>query len=63
VTPLAEGFGAIGMGDFDLAFNCLDEAISHKTNFMNLLAVEPFFQPLRNDRRFTRLLKKLNLAN
>ena len=61
VTPLAEAFAAIGMGDFDLALQCLDEAISHKTNFVNLLAVEPFFHPLHADRRFARLLKKLNL--
>jgi serine/threonine-protein kinase len=63
VTPLAEGLAAIGMGNFDLAFQCLDEAIDHKTNFVNLLAVEPFFHPLRADRRFARLLKKLNLAH
>jgi serine/threonine-protein kinase len=62
VTPLAEGFAAIGLGDLDLAFQCLDEAINHKTNFMNLLAVEPFFTPLHADRRFTKLLKKLNLS-
>jgi serine/threonine-protein kinase len=62
VTPLAEGFAAIGMRDLDLAFQCLDEAINHKTNFMNLLAVEPFFTPLHADRRFTKLLKKLNLS-
>jgi serine/threonine-protein kinase len=62
VTPLAEGFAAIGIGDLDLAFQCLDEAISHKTNFMNLLAVEPFFTPLHADRRFAKLLKKLNLS-
>jgi serine/threonine-protein kinase len=61
VTPLAEGFAAIGMSDFDLAFKCLDEAIDHKTNFVNLLAVEPFFHPLHPDRRFAKLLKKLNL--
>jgi serine/threonine-protein kinase len=63
VTPLAEGFAAIGMGDFDLAFKCLDEAINHKTIFINLLAVEPFFQPLHADRRFAKLLKKLNLSH
>jgi adenylate cyclase len=63
VTPLAEGFAAIGMGDFDLAFKCLDEAINHKTIFINLLAVEPFFQPLLTDRTFSRLLKKLNLSH
>jgi hypothetical protein len=29
---------------------------------VNLLAVDPFFQPLRADRRFARLLKKLSLS-
>jgi adenylate cyclase len=63
VTPMAEGFAAIGMGDFDLAVQCLDEAIDHKTSFINLLAVEPFFHPMRTDRRFARLLKKLSLPH
>jgi serine/threonine-protein kinase len=63
VTPLAEGFAAIGMGDFDMAFQRLDEAINHKIHFVNLLAVEPFFHPLRADPRFAKLLKKLNLSN
>lgn len=62
ITPLAEGLAAIGIGDLELAFQCLDEAITHKTNFMNLLAVEPFFTPLLADRRFTKLLKTLNLS-
>jgi serine/threonine-protein kinase len=61
VTPLAEGFAAVGMGDFDVALRWLDEAIDHKTNFVNLLAIEPFFHPLQADRRFANLLKKLNL--
>jgi serine/threonine-protein kinase len=63
VTPLAEGFAAIGMGNFDLAFKCLDEAINHKTIFVNLLAIEPFFHSLHADRRFAKLLKKLNLLH
>jgi serine/threonine-protein kinase len=50
------------MRNFDLAFQCLDKAINDKTNFINLLAVEPFFHPLHADRRFARLLKKLNLS-
>jgi serine/threonine-protein kinase len=62
VTPLAESFAAVGMGDFDLALQSLDEAINHKTNFVNLLAIEPFFHPLHLDRRFAKLLKKLNLS-
>jgi serine/threonine-protein kinase len=63
VTPLAEAFAAIGMEDFDLAFQRLDEAIEHKTNFINLLGIDPFYNPIRSDIRFTRLLKRLNLPN
>ena len=63
VTPLAEGFAAVAMGDFDLAFHCLEQAIEHKTNFVNLLAVEPFFHPLYADRRFAKLLNRLNLSH
>jgi serine/threonine-protein kinase len=61
VTPLAEAFAAIGIGDQDLAFQRLKEAIEHKTNFVNLVAVEPFFDPLRSDGRFSGLLKTLSL--
>ncbi len=61
VTPLAEALAAIGLEDFDLAFRRLDEAVDHKTNFVDLLGVEPFFQPLRGDRRFAKILKRLNL--
>lgn len=61
VTPLAEAMAAVGLEDFDLAFQRLDEAIDHKTNFANLLSVDPFFQPLRRDPRFARILKRLNL--
>jgi adenylate cyclase len=62
VTPLAEAFAAIGMEHVDLAFQRLAQAIEHKTNFVNLLAVEPFFDPLRSDSRFGRLLERLNLS-
>lgn len=61
VTPLAQGFAAIGMEEFDLAFQRLDEAIDHQTNFVNALGIDPFFDPLRPDRRFNKLLKRLNL--
>ena len=63
VTPLADALAAIGMGNLDLAFRYIAEAIEHKTNFVNLLAVEPFFQPLRADRRFAKLVKLLNLPS
>jgi serine/threonine-protein kinase len=62
VTPLGIGLAAIGMSDFELAFRKLEEAIEDRTNFVNMLAGEPFFDPLRGDSRFPKLLKKLRLA-
>jgi len=53
VTPLGEALAALGMGDREAALELLGEAIEHRTNFVNLLAVEPYFHPLRNERRFT----------
>jgi adenylate cyclase len=62
VSPLAEAFAAIGMKHFDVAFQRLNAAIEDKTAFVNLLAIEPFFEPLRSDQRFTSLLNRLNLS-
>ena len=62
VSPLAEAFAAVGMKHFDLAFERLNEAIEDKTAFVNLLGIEPFFEPLRRDHRFARLLEGLNLS-
>jgi serine/threonine-protein kinase len=62
VTPLAQAFAAIGMEDYNVAFQRLEQAIDDKTNFVNMLRIEPFFEPVRNDRRFTKLLKKLNVS-
>ncbi len=63
VTPLAQALAAVGIGDHHLAFQRLEEAVDQKTNFVNMLGVEPFFDPLRHDCRFTNLLKRLNLPH
>jgi adenylate cyclase len=47
---------------FDVALQRLDEAIDHKTAFVNPLANEPFFELFRSDQRFASLLRRLNLA-
>ena len=62
VTPLAMGMCAIGMGDTDDAFHFLNAAVEDRTNFINLVAVDPFFSPLAKDPRFSQLLRALNLA-
>jgi adenylate cyclase len=63
VTPLAYALAATGMDHRDLAFKRLAEAIEHKTTFVNMLGIEPFFEPLRKDRLFFSVLKTLNLSH
>ena len=63
VTPLAEALASIGMHNLNLAFQRLSDAIEHRTNFINLLAVDPYFDPLRKDFRFRKLLRKLQLTS
>lgn len=63
VTPLAFGLAAIGMGQLDVAFQNLEAAVEDNTNFVNMLRVEPFFEPLRKDPRLPGLLRKLNLTD
>jgi tetratricopeptide (TPR) repeat protein len=49
------------MGDLDHAFDWLEIGVDPLALFMRALAVEPIFDPLRNDPRYPLLLKRLNL--
>jgi serine/threonine-protein kinase len=51
----------IGLGDYDQAFYWLEKAYDHREYDLNFLKVEPLFDPLADDQRFTELLKKMGL--
>ena len=60
-APMRTAMSHIDLGLIRARHGDLDEAIDHKTNFVNLLAVDPYFDPLRSDHRFAQALKRLNL--
>ncbi len=51
----------IGLGATDQAFAWLEQAYAEHSDQLAYLAVEPFFDPLRGDPRFDRLLERLRL--
>ncbi len=54
---IADLYGVLG--DKDQAFALLDKAYDERDNMMVLLKVEPMFDPLRSDPRFTDLLRRV----
>jgi TolB-like protein/DNA-binding winged helix-turn-helix (wHTH) protein/tetratricopeptide (TPR) repeat protein len=51
----------LGMGDKEKAFEYLQEAYSQRSTIMTSLKVEPAFDPLRGDPRFTEMLHRVHL--
>ena len=52
----------IGLGETDLAFKWLEQAYQERLWYLTLLAVDPLFDRLRGDERFTNLVRRMNLT-
>jgi TolB-like protein/Flp pilus assembly protein TadD len=52
----------VGLGEKDQAFAALEKAYEARVDFLFWLKVEPLFDELRLDPRFTDLLRRMNLA-
>ena len=64
--PLPTPFYAvvyIAFGDFKKALSILEEAYENRVPSMNILMVEPIFDPLRDEPRFKALLSKMGLSS
>jgi TolB-like protein len=61
VRPVSMAQLHAGFGDFDQAFQWLDKAYEQHDTMLRFLKVEPFWDPVRRDPRFDRLLKRINL--
>ena len=53
----------IGLGDHDQAFVWLDKAYEERADALVTLKVEPVFDPLRGDPRFSDLLRRVGLSD
>lgn len=63
VSPYTVATIYAGLGDKDQAFKSLEKAFEERDIWLMNLSVDPQFTPLRNDRRFADLLKRIGLAS
>jgi len=63
VSPFYVAIVYLGLGKNDAAMNWLQKAYDDRSNGLVFLKVEPELDPLRSDRRFISLLRKLNFPN
>jgi tetratricopeptide (TPR) repeat protein len=52
----------LGLNENDQAFDWLEEAYKEQSNILQFLKVHPYFDPIRGDRRFADLLRRVGLA-
>ena len=53
----------IGLGDKDQAFRWLDKAYEDRSEWLTWIAIEPKLDPIRDDPKFERLLRRMNLPS
>lgn len=63
ITPIVFALLYMDLGDKDGAFEWFARAVEQHSMFIDELKVEPMYDSLHSDPRFTALLKKMNLAN
>jgi serine/threonine-protein kinase len=62
VPPSTFAFCAIGVGDWDSAFEWMDRAVEGRDPIIMPIRSFPFLDPVRGDARYGALLKKMRLA-
>ena len=63
VTEYGVALVHAGLGDRDGAFEWLDRAVAARSHWLVWLALDPRWNPLRHDCRFTALLGRIGLSN
>lgn len=51
---------AVARGRYDEAIQWLEQGLAERSHWMDLLAVHPFFDPLRDDARFRAIVRQVN---
>jgi tetratricopeptide (TPR) repeat protein len=60
VSPMLGALIAIGMGEYDQAFDWLEQCYADRAQMLSEIKAEPAFDPLRQDPRYADLLRRMN---
>src|SRR6266849_3157687 len=61
VTPVALCIAHLGLRNVDQVFHWLDRAYEDRRGWLTYMKVDPIFDPVRNEPRYTAFLKRMNL--
>ena len=59
LPPVQRAFIHIGIGEYDKALELLEQAYAEKSWFIIFIQIEPWYDPIRNDPRFSELVQKM----
>jgi serine/threonine-protein kinase len=62
VPPAPFVHAYVGLGDREQAFAALERAYRERSNIVQFLKTHPLYDPLRDDRRFAQLLRRVGLG-
>jgi serine/threonine-protein kinase len=62
VSPVAPAMIQLALGEVDASFDLLERAHRDRRGWLAYLRIEPIFDPLRSDPRFTGLLRRMRLT-
>ncbi|HEU5311934.1 MAG TPA: tetratricopeptide repeat protein, partial [Candidatus Eisenbacteria bacterium] len=62
VSPIFLALVSLGLGDRDAVFRHMEEGFSRRDSYLGHLKVSPIADPIRDDPRFTDLLRRLKLV-
>lgn len=60
LPPVQRAFVHIGMDDYEMALQLLEQAYNEKSWFLAFIQVEHWYDPLREDPRFTAIMERMN---
>ncbi len=63
VTPISRAWVYLGLGEFDAAFDWLERAVDERDPRILHFPSKQIYDPIRQDRRFTALLRKMRLTS
>lgn len=61
-SPMSIALVSVGLGDYDVAIDQLTKAVSQRAPGVVQLAVDPVFEPLRQDKRFAALIQTIGAS-
>ncbi|MCP4312762.1 MAG: hypothetical protein GY790_15980 [Bacteroidetes bacterium] len=59
LPPVQRAFIHIGIGEYDEAIRLLEQAYEEHSWFLAFIQAEPWYDPIRNDERFDRIINKM----